>query len=72
MKHFFYIFLLMLTQSVSAQVLDTLQCWPLDTTFAKQFDPVSGPGFPVEGNGYGGWRSGSKGVKYMDNHPRTP
>ena len=42
----------------------------LDTTFAKQFDPVSGPGFPVEGNGYGGWRSGSKGVMYMGSHPK--
>lgn len=38
--------------------------------WAKQFSGVSGPGMPVEGDGRGGWRSGTEGVVYYGNHPR--
>lgn len=38
--------------------------------WAKQFSGVSGPGIPVEGDGRGGWRSGTEGVVYYGNHPR--
>ncbi|HEX8315522.1 MAG TPA: hypothetical protein VF609_11040, partial [Flavisolibacter sp.] len=31
---------------------------------------VSGPGKPVAGNGWGGWRSGSQGVMYMGTDPK--
>jgi beta-xylosidase len=34
------------------------------------YSGVSGPGLPVEGNGGGGWRSGSSGVTYAGNHPK--
>jgi len=30
---------------------------------------ISGPGLPVEGDGSGGWRSGSSGVVYQGKHP---
>ena len=38
--------------------------------WAKQFSGVSGPGMPVEGDGRGGWRSGTEGVVYCGNYPR--
>ena len=38
--------------------------------WAKPFSGVSGPGIPVEGDGRGGWRSGTEGVVYYGNHPR--
>lgn len=38
--------------------------------WAKQFSGVSGPGMPIEGDGRGGWRSGTEGVVYYGNHPR--
>lgn len=38
--------------------------------WARQFSGVSGPGRPVEGDGRGGWRSGSDGVAYVGCHPR--
>jgi beta-xylosidase len=34
------------------------------------YSGVSGPGLPVEGDGSGGWRSGSAGVTYQGNHPK--
>lgn len=34
------------------------------------FQGTSVPGFPVEGNGWGGWRSGTGGVAYYGNSPR--
>ena len=34
------------------------------------YSGVSGPGLPVEGDGSGGWRSGSDGVKYQGRHPK--
>lgn len=50
----------------------------LDTTWARRFDGVSGPGISIADevaqfpkyNGYGGWRSGSTGVRYKGNHPK--
>ena len=33
--------------------------------WAKQFSGVSGPGMPVEGDGRGGWRSGTEGVVWQ-------
>lgn len=41
-----------------------------DVKWAKQFSGISGPGYPVEGNGWGGWRSGADGVKYSGSHPK--
>lgn len=38
--------------------------------WARKFQGTSGPGFPVEGNGWGGWRSGTGGVAYYGNSPR--
>jgi beta-xylosidase len=34
------------------------------------YSGISGPGLPVEGNGEGGWRSGSEGVSYAGIHPK--
>lgn len=34
------------------------------------YSGVSGPGLPVEGDGSGGWRSGSAGLTYQGNHPK--
>jgi hypothetical protein len=34
------------------------------------YSGISGPGLPVEGDGAGGWRSGSAGVLYQGNHPK--
>ncbi len=44
---------------------------PRDTVWAKQFQPTSGPGNDVLGDGHGGWRSGTDGVKYKGNYPRS-
>jgi len=57
-----------MTQHLNAQQSYT----PLakDTVWAKQFLPVSGPGKKVSGEGHGGWRSGTDGVRYEGNHPR--
>ena len=41
-----------------------------EVEWAKQFLGVSGPGKPVVGNGWGGWRSGHDGVRYSGPHPR--
>lgn len=41
-----------------------------EVQWAMQFSPVSGPGKPVVGNGYGGWRSGSDGVIYEGDDPK--
>lgn len=35
-------------------------------------DSISGPGKPVIGNGYGGWRSGSDGILYSGDYPADP
>lgn len=43
---------------------------PQDVEWAMQFKSVSGPGMAVEGDGWGGWRSGTDGVKYVGNNPR--
>ena len=43
---------------------------PEEISWAKQFTGISGPGRPVEGDGRGGWRSGTDGVIYYGNHPR--
>lgn len=41
-----------------------------EIAWAKQFSGISGPGEAVEGDGRGGWRSGSSGVMYYGNNPR--
>lgn len=41
-----------------------------EITWAKQFSGISGPGFAVEGEGLGGWRSRSDGVYYQGSRPR--
>lgn len=35
-------------------------------------DSLSGPGKPVIGNGYGGWRTGSDGIQYRGEYPADP
>lgn len=41
-----------------------------DTVWARQFLPISGPGEKVSRDGFGGWRSGTDGVRYKGEHPR--
>lgn len=41
-----------------------------EVDWALQFSPTSGPGMLITGNGRGGWRSGSDGVKYSGSFPR--
>ncbi len=41
-----------------------------EVKWATQFDSISGPGRPVSGNGYGGWRSGSEDVRYQGDFPK--
>ena len=41
-----------------------------DTIWAKQFLAISGPGKEVSGDGHGGWRSGTDGVRYKGDYPR--
>lgn len=41
-----------------------------DIEWATQFAPISGPGKEVVGDGHGGWRSGSEGVKYSGPNSR--
>lgn len=72
MKHLFLNFacgaVLIMSGSTTVSAQSTLK---LDTTFAKKFDPISGPGIPVEGNGYGGWRSSNNSLRYKGNHPKS-
>ncbi|WP_435523558.1 hypothetical protein [Chryseobacterium indoltheticum] len=42
-----------------------------DTIWAKQFLAISGPGKEVSGNGHGGWRSGTDGVRYKGKSSKT-
>lgn len=41
-----------------------------EVEWAMRFSGVSGPGRPVDGNGWGGWRSGADGVYYEGTTPR--
>lgn len=72
MKKFLFLMYFLATafigQSVKAQ--QTYQPSPQDTVWAKQFLPISGPGKKVSGDGLGGWRSGTDGVRYKGDHPR--
>ncbi len=42
----------------------------IDTQWARQFSPISGPGREVSGDGDGGWRSGTDGVRYKGDAPK--
>lgn len=59
---------LALTQQVSAQ--DGFVPSKEQMEWAQQFSGISGPGHPVTGDGWGGWRSGVSGVKYAGPHPK--
>lgn len=39
--------------------------------WCMQFDGISGPGRPVQGDGRGGWRSSADGVKYQGPNPKS-
>ena len=43
---------------------------PLSISQVDTYSGISGPGEPVQGNGLGGWRSGSGGVQYKGPHPK--
>lgn len=72
MKRFFaalsFTFSILAIQKISAQ--DQFVPLAKDTIRAKQYQPISGAGYKVSGEGFGGWRSGTDGVRYQGDHPR--
>jgi len=49
-----------------------LHVTPIHTTHPEVFSGISGPGHPVVGNGYGGYRTGRDGTMYHGDEPAKP
>ena len=69
-------FILCVVMMITARVIVMAQ--PATSFTQAQIDEIahkgsgiSGPGKPVVGNGWGGWRSGSDGVMYAGNNPQS-
>ncbi|WP_437919922.1 family 43 glycosylhydrolase [Sphingobacterium sp. LRF_L2] len=62
----FILFLILLPTFAQKKFIPTEE----EIRWAKQFLGISGPGRPHEGDGRGGWRSGTDGVKYSGDYPR--
>jgi hypothetical protein len=45
---------------------------PIHTTHPEAFSGISGPGHPVVGDGYGGYRTGREGTMYAGSDPAKP
>ncbi len=68
MKRFRFLVCLLVSGFISAQ--ETYIPAPKDTIWARQFQPISGAGKKVSGDGLGGWRSGTDDVRYQGDNPR--
>lgn len=70
-KQHFLLYILVVILSTDSLVGQTVyKPSTKDSIWATQFQPISGAGTKIIGNGHGGWRSGTDGVRYKGDHPR--
>ena len=65
--------IILLDWTIMNPVFAQTECGPSqkEVEWAKQFSGISGPGCPIVGDGWGGWRSGIDGVKYSGLYPKS-
>jgi hypothetical protein len=56
----------------STNLMGPLHVTPIHTTHSEVFSGISGPGHPVLGDGYGGYRTGREGTMYRGTEPAKP
>ena len=60
------------TPAPATDLSGPLHVKPIHTTHPEAFSGISGPGHPVVGDGYGGYRTGREGTMYAGVDPAKP